>query len=339
MELGYNNFEVITMKKKNFIIIISFLAIIMIGLIVLVIVRKNNNQTEEISEELRAAREVFDIKLSSDESEYIIYDLKNNSNIDGNTIIVPDSIDGIPVTKLIDKDLKNFSGYNNISSIQLGKNISYIGTTVNNTNSELLYGENIFSGARKLINISVSSENNVFSSENGVLYNKDKTILIKYPAGKVSLSSQANHTFNIPDTVEIVYQKAFYQNLTIETVNLGVNVKVINKEAFMGCEKLTQVKFNSKLEIIASKVFENCEMLEGVELLEGLTSIGYHAFYNCINLSNIYIPSSVVTIEASVFVGCSDLSKVYTAVDNVDNLKNILTDSKQSDIALKVVGK
>lgn len=327
------------MKKRNFFIIIALLIVIIAGLVVFLITNKKNNQNEEISAELKAAREVFDIRLSSDEKEYIIYDLKKSSNTPDKKVIIPDSIDGIPVTKMIDKDLRNFSGYNKVKTILIGKNINYIGTSVVSNSEDLKYGENIFSACTSLVSIEVNEENSVFSSENGVLYNKDQTVLIKYPSSKTALDTSANHTFTVKDSVVRIYPKAFFQNKTIETVILGSNVKIIDKEAFLICESLVQVLGGESLEIIASRAFEGCINIGDLDVKGPIKKIGYLAFYDCSKLSEIYIPSSIETLEANLFIGCNNLGSIYTEANNVERLKNLLTDSKNTEVVDFVKGK
>lgn len=326
------------MKKKQFILIVSIFALIFASLVALVIIRQNNSNKDEISEELRAAREMFDIRLSKDGKEYIIYGLKSSYNVEGSNIIIPDSVDKIPVTSLIDKNLRNFSCFNKVSSIKLGKNVSYIGIVNTNVNDTFIHGENIFSGALKLVSITVDEDNQTFSSEDGVLYNKDKTMLIKYPAFKTSVGT-ANHSFTIPETVKYIYQKAFYQNKSIDTIILGSNVEIIYNEAFSGCTSLVKVEFNKKLQKISTRAFEGCTKLDGVVINEGVTEIRFHAFYDCIKMSSIYIPSTLVEMDYNVFIGCTNLTKIYTPNENVENLKTILTNTKHTELLKLVSGK
>lgn len=159
------------MKKRNLIFIIVGLVLIVGILTTILIVRGSIWQKEKVSDEFKQAQATFDIRLNSDHTEYYIYRLKSGANTDGATITIPDSVDGIPVTRLIDRDL-GFSSYNNISKLIIGKNISYIGTksTISSDETQEL-GDDFFSLATSLTAIEVSLENTSFSSHNGILYN------------------------------------------------------------------------------------------------------------------------------------------------------------------------
>ena len=70
-------------------------------------------------------------------------------------------------------------------------------------------GKQAFLACDNLGNISISSDNSHYTSENGVLFNKDKTELLYFPAGKtgsytipntvVTIASEAKQTFRIYD--------------------------------------------------------------------------------------------------------------------------------------------
>ncbi len=72
---------------------------------------------------------------------------------------------------------------------------------------------------------SVASSNKNFSSENGVLYNADKTILYKFPAYK-------SGNYKTPDSVTKVSSYAFNYCQNLDKVTIGEGIKKINKNAF-----------------------------------------------------------------------------------------------------------
>lgn len=304
------------MKKKNFIILTSILFIVVIGLVVGLLLKGDNGSDEKISEELRIARENFRIELNIDKDEYYIYGLKKAKNVNGANIIIPDSVDGIPVTKIIDKET-SFSSFNNVSVIKLGKNISYIGT---NGYSADKYGESIFSGATSLSYIDVDPENQVFTSVDGVLYSKDKTVLIKYPANKSKSVDQNVHAYSVLDTVEIIYQKAFYYNTSIEVVYISDSVITIENQSFSGCSNLHKINFGKNVLEIGKEVFMYCKNLDTVELPESLEKVSYGAFKGCSKLVDITFNSNVETIDKAIFTGCSVLTSIYVKEEFKDNL-------------------
>lgn len=321
------------MKKRNLIVIIIALVLV-VGILTTILILKGSIwQKEKITDELKQAQATFDIRLNSDSTEYYIYRLKPSANTDGATITIPDSVDGIPVTKLIDRDL-GFSSYNNITKIIIGKNISYIGTNttvISDDTKEL--GDDFFSLATSLITIEVSVENKNFSSNNGILYNKNQTILLRYPAGRTMSNNQSSHRFVIPNTVILIYKKAFSLNKTLEMVTFGENVEAVDDEAFSGCENLVSVNFdNSNIKSIGTKAFERCLNLSSVVLPIELERLGSSAFMGCSKLTDIYFSNSILEIGRNCFTGCSNLKSIYTNSEFVDRLKEIFAQNNEKFI-------
>ncbi|MBS5852536.1 MAG: leucine-rich repeat domain-containing protein [Staphylococcus sp.] len=321
------------MKKRNLIVIIIALVLV-VGILTTILILKGSIwQKEKITDELKQAQATFDIRLNSDSTEYYIYRLKPSANTDGATITIPDSVDGIPVTKLIDRDL-GFSSYNNITKIIIGKNISYIGTNttvISDDTKEL--GDDFFSLATSLITIEVSVENKNFSSNNGILYNKNQTILLRYPAGRTMSNNQSSHRFVIPNTVILIYKKAFSLNKTLEMVTFGENVEAVDDEAFSGCENLVSVNFdNSNIKSIGTKAFERCLNLSSVVLPIELERLGSSAFMGCSKLTYIYFSNSILEIGRNCFTGCSNLKSIYTNSEFVDRLKEIFAQNNEKFI-------
>lgn len=280
------------MKKKQIIICTVILLCVIVALTIIVVLNWSHTNNK-ISKELAEAQATFHIELSTDKKEYIIYGLKSVANKSGATIVIPDSIDEIPVTQLIDNANQNFSKFNRIQQISIGKNIRYIGTSTNPQDlEEYPYGKNIFSAATALISITVHPENQIFSTVDGILYNKNQTVLIKYPMGKVEMQNQSRHVVKVNQSVQHIYQKAFYQHPSLEGIQFE-NVTVVGAEAFANCSKLNQLDLGTSLKRIDSKGFENCSALSNVDLPRGMVSIGNLAFSHCTKLVRIAIPDSL----------------------------------------------
>jgi hypothetical protein len=107
-----------------------------------------------------------------------------------------------------------------------------------------------FYGCTSLVNISVDKVNSIFSSENGVLFNKNKTTLHQYPAGKTDT------TYIIPDSVTI-----------------------IGEAAFAGCAFLTSMTIPDKVTSIDEYAFHSCMLLTNVTIPKSVTKIGRMAFH------------------------------------------------------------
>jgi hypothetical protein len=186
----------------------------------------------------------------------------------------------------------------------------------------------------------VDSEN--YTSVDGVLYNKDMTELIKYPAAKT------NTAFTIPDSVQRVYRSAFYgaiylQQITIpdsvislgesafyesgiRSVTIPGNEDILNGGSiFQKCESLSTVTINNGVKYIGTElqaeVFKDCTKLKTVSIPNSVIRIGRYSFENCFSYSSSYsgsitVPSGVTFLGRGVFSGCTYLSLSFNCPTN-----------------------
>jgi len=98
----------------------------------------------------------------------------------------------------------------------------------------------IFDSCKNITVINVNSDNKNYSSDQGVLYNKDKTTLIRYPRKKVGTS------FNIPNSVTTIGDFAFSYCTNLTSVTIPDSVTRIGEGTF-GCESLTSVTFQGTI--------------------------------------------------------------------------------------------
>lgn len=316
------------MKKRSIIIIISTLVIAIVALSIILIFNKNDEDNESVSVELEKMREKFDIRLNMNKDEYYIYGLKPHARFENYTVEIPDTVDGIPVTELHDEtDFMKYQDHN-IKIVKLGKHVKYIiGNVLGNDDRVNPYGENIFLNANTLVSIQVSSENETFASNNGVLFSKDLTTLVKYPNGKSASDNEASNSYTIPKTTKQIYNHAFYHHTTLETVIFDENVVQIGKEAFAYCSKLSSVRLNSEIKVIENRAFMGCQNLKSIDLPEKLTKLSRGIFSKCSNLTSVYLPDSLSTdlcFEEEAFTGCENISRIYTSEQNFENICQII---------------
>jgi hypothetical protein len=140
-----------------------------------------------------------------------------------------------------------------------------------------------FSRCSRLTAINVSVANATYSSLNGVLFNKNQTLLIQYPGpfGKTS-------EYTIPESVTS-----------------------IGNGAFFGCGYLTSVKIPDSVTNIDDWAFASCASLTSVTLPDSVTTIGFFTFAGCQSLVSVTIPASVQSIGTRAFDGCTSLTSVY----------------------------
>jgi len=135
-------------------------------------------------------------------------------------------------------------------------------------------GEYAFYQCAGLKSIDVDNSNTAYSSENGVLFDKAKTTLIRYPEGKAG-------TYAIPNSV----------------ISIGFG-------SFYDCSGLTSITIPSSVTSIENSSFAGCSGLKFVIIPNLVTNIGSNSFYGCSGLIEIINESTTPqTIEVNVFYG------------------------------------
>ena len=105
--------------------------------------------------------------------------------------------------------------------------------------------DHAFSGCSSLTSIEVGKGNTEYTSEDGVLFDKNKTRLIQFPAGK------SGH-YTIPDSVTSIGDHAFRVCSSLTSVTIPDSVASIGSAAFYDCSSLTRITFDGDAPIIFS---------------------------------------------------------------------------------------
>ena len=150
----------------------------------------------------------------------------------------------------------------------------------------------------------VDPENPTYTSVEGVLYNKDKTILIRYPAQK------RDETYIIPEGVTKIHPNAFSGNKHLKELTIPESVIRIEEAAFMGMSSLKSIKIPNGVTTIDNSTFENCTNLESITLGTKILRMNFRAFKNCVSLKSIVIPESTISFGGELFYGCKSLENV-----------------------------
>jgi hypothetical protein len=109
----------------------------------------------------------------------------------------------------------------------------------------------------------------VFTTENGLSYVVDEN-------NQITITGYSGNSsyMEIPDTINggvvtNIGAKAFFNNNTIETVELPTTLKSLGKLSFWGCENLTEIEIPKSVEMIGSSSFQACYSLQKVIIYEG----------------------------------------------------------------------
>jgi hypothetical protein len=186
--------------------------------------------------------------------------------------------------------------------------------------------------------ISNNPANTIYSSTNGVLFDKTKTQLISYPG-----NAPGNYT--VPSTVTTIISGAFEYSLGLSGVTIGTNVTSIGYVAFYDSASLIGITVNptnafysstngvlfdkNKTQLIqypiavggsyiipgtvtnlAVGAFGDALSLTSVVIPNSVTNIGFETFYNCPNLAGVSIGNHVANIGGSAFFGDTSLDNL-----------------------------
>ena len=146
-------------------------------------------------------------------------------------------------------------------------------TSITIPDSVTSIGERGFYQCRKLTSINVGVGNLNYSDIDGVLFNKEKTLLHTYPADKTG----ANYT--IPDSVTSIGRGSFFQCTSLTSITIGSSVTSIGELAFSQCRKLKSITIPDSITNIGGRAFYGCASLTAVTFLGDAPSTAKDIFY------------------------------------------------------------
>ncbi len=176
--------------------------------------------------------------------------------------------------------------------------------------SVISVGDSAFAYCCALVEINVDSKNANYSSENGVLFNKDKTEIVCYPGGKTDTS------YSIPDSVTSIGESAFCGCYLLESVIIPNSITSIGDSAFYQCGYIKNIVIPDSVTSIGESAFGYCA-LTSITIPDSVTSISDYVF-ECSSVNNIIISDSVTSIGKGAFAYCALTS--ITIPDSVTSI-------------------
>ena len=191
-------------------------------------------------------------------------------------------------------------------------------------NSVTMIGSSVFEACSSLTSISVNENNPIYTSNDGVLYDKSQNTLICFPAGKEGI-------FTVPYFVTVIAEKAFQNCRKLTSITIPNSILTIGTNAFATCTSLFSIdvdannlKYSSSDGILYNKLQDTlicCPAGKkgGVTIPNTVITISDYAFNACSELLSIKIPNSVITIGNWAFSSCYGLESVEIG-NSVDSI-------------------
>lgn len=178
----------------------------------------------------------------------------------------------------------------------------------------------IRSNCEKLASIIVHPDNPNYASDDGVLFNKDKTKLLFYPVGRKG-------NYIIPNSVTKIEWHAFWGCIHLKSITIPDSVIEIvdgfHTPIFYRCYTLTSIYVHSDNPVYASEdgvlfnksktkliFYPNGIFLDNYIIPDSVFKITDDAFLRNIYITSIIIPDSVIEIGNAAFMGCTRLKKI-----------------------------
>lgn len=214
----------------------------------------------------------------------------------------------------------------------------------------------------------VDENNRIYSSdEHGVLFNKDKTQLIRYP------KNNRAEFYDIPAGVIEIFSDAFDGSRYLKDITFPKSVKTLpytdfkessvylnpnnwDDDVFYVGNCLVSVDRETKAEHITVKegtrvintcAFANCKSIKSVTIPDSVEIIGAQAFVNCVSLERVYIGSGVESIGGIPFfydtegLPCECLESIEVSKDNkfYTSVDGVLFNKEMTELIQYPIGK
>lgn len=239
------------------------------------------------------------------------YAIISKYNGSATEIVIPDTIDGVPVQEL-SSNLFSEEVRRNLTSVTFPGTVkslpnAILKDAVSLTRITLPEGVTSFSGqaflgCTNMKEVTVNTENTSYSSIDGVVYSKDMTRLVYWPAAKPFTG--------LPDSVTKIGSGAFLEHQTLSEITLPNKIVSIGDYAFRSCTKLSEIHIPNSVTAMGKSPFWGCSSLISVKLPKKITSLSHGMFQNCTSLREIIWPENLTNIEACCFYGCSSLTGI-----------------------------
>ena len=203
-----------------------------------------------------------------------------------------------------------FSGCIRLQSVVIPESVTKIGknvfkdctslTKVNIPAGLRKIDSGCFRGCTNLSSITVNPKNKKYKSMDGIMFSKNKSVLVCYPA------NIEQEEYEIPDSVSIIEDWSFANCTKLKRIIIPDSVETIGEGAFINCTNLEEIVIPYSVDSINDTAFRGCKNLKKVYIeSKTLKDFGWGVFYRCSRDLTVYY--------------CSDIVKEYCERINVNH--------------------
>ena len=164
-------------------------------------------------------------------------------------------------------------------------------------------GTSALACAERLEQITVADGNPRYRVVDGVLFDRQASSLLCYPA------APERTDYAVPNGTTKIDSEAFSYAETLKHIFLPDSLRVIGYASFLNSGVMS-VNFPEGLEKIEDYAFSRATALKDVVLPESIKKIGENAFQYCSSLERIVLPNAISVLRREVFLYCDALQEI-----------------------------
>lgn len=214
-------------------------------------------------------------------------------------------------------------------------------------------GSNSFMHCDSLREVTIDSNNENFTSIDGIVFSKDKSLLIYYPDGK------EGSNYSVPEGVISIESGSFDHCKYLESIEIPGSVTNIHYTCFDGAINLSGIivdenngNYSSSDGVLFNKDqttlirFPQGKKDKTYEIPDTVNNVQLRAFVSCDYIEKVNMPDSVFEIGNAVFLSCDSLKRVdissnvtmlpYNLFSSCYSLETVVIPASVTDILLYV---
>lgn len=208
----------------------------------------------------------------------------DNTTFAEEALIIPNEANGYQVVAISENAFKQCG---NLKTVEIPANV----TTID------VYS---FYQCNALTMFTVDVSNTAYSHLGGVLFDKNQTKLVQYPAAR----TETNYT--IPEGVTTIGRFAFSDCSILKSITTPESVTTFDGAAFYGSTSLANINIPQSVTSIGEGAFA-FSGIEAIAIPSSITTLEKMTFSLCPSLKTVFIPSSVTSIGSMCFFACNGM--------------------------------